>query len=136
MSKSEGLSPTPSRRSHVAMSVIGSVVMAFFVRLSAGDRGPVDWVVIGLVGGVVLWQLWCLGRRLHAHGGASALGHEGRAVALWLVGLMNTVWAVPGSEGTWKWWVGTAMLVLAAADTIALFIKERRMLTPDGATSG
>jgi hypothetical protein len=134
---SEGIdrSKTSGRpRSHLVLAVIWAVALAYVLRLSAGDRGIVDWVALGVIVAALVWQLWRLGARLHAAGGAPATGHEARVLAFWVVGLMNTALAVPGSEWTWKWWVGVALLVLAAADTVALYLRERRVLrAPDPA---
>ena len=43
-----------SRWSHVA---IGCAVLYYVLKLSHGDRGPIDWVIIGLVGGAILKSL-------------------------------------------------------------------------------
>lgn len=115
-------------RSHVVLAVIGSVAMAYVLRLSAPERGPVDWVVIAAVAAAIAWQLWRLGVRLYAVGGSEAVWHELRTLGFWLIGLMNTVWAVPGDEGTWKWWGGVVVLLVAAADTVAVYLRERRAL--------
>jgi hypothetical protein len=116
------------RRSHLVLAVMLALTLAYALRLSAGDRGVVDWVAIGVIGGGMVWQLGRLGVRLYAVGGWPATGHEGRTLAFWSVGVMNTVLAVPGTEWTWRWWVGVVLLALAAVDTVVLYRKERRML--------
>lgn len=113
-------------RSHVALALLASALLYFALDLTTTERGPVDWAVIGAVGGAMLWNLVRLGRRLHAAGGRKAVQHEGRAVTLWLVGLMNTAWARPGDVGSWTWWVGCILIILAVADTVTLFRRERR----------
>jgi hypothetical protein len=121
-----------AQKSYVIWAVIWSVVMSYVLRLSAPERGVIDWMVIGAVASAILWSLVALGRRLHGRGGQKALGHEARTAMFWLVGLMNTVWARPGAQGTWKWWVGAAFLALAVVDTVALFRKERHALASSG----
>lgn len=113
-------------RSYLVMAVVLAVVLTYVFRLSAGDRGAVDWVVATVVALALLWALVGLGRRLYQLGGGRDVWHELRTVLFSLLGLMNTVWARPGDVGSWKWWVGVALLVIAAADTVALYLKERK----------
>lgn len=117
-------------RSYVLTTGIAAVALAYAVRLSASGRGVVDWIVIGVVGAAILWSLVGLGRRLYRAGGGKVAGHLPRTLALWLVGLMNTVWAVPGQGRTWRWWVGTVMLGLAIVDSVVLYHKEQRWREP------
>lgn len=116
-------------RSHVALALLAGAALYFALNLSAPDRGPVDWAVIAAAMGGLLWNLVRLGKRLNAAGGGEAVQHEGRTVTLWLVGLMNTAWARPGDVGSWTWWVGAILVVLAVADTAALFRREQRTFT-------
>ncbi|MEJ2068971.1 MAG: hypothetical protein P8X58_00955 [Syntrophobacterales bacterium] len=111
-------------------AVIAAVVLAYAVHLSAPGRGVVDWIVMGVVVAAILWSLQGLGRRLYRAGGGQALGHLPRTLAFWLVGLMNTVWAVPGQGRTWKWWIGVVLLTLAVVDSMLLFRKEQRLREP------
>lgn len=117
-------------RSYVLTTGIAAVVLAYAVRPSASGRGVVDWIVMGVAGSAILWSLLGLGMRLHRAGGGKAVGHLPRTLALWLVGLMNTVWAVPGQGRTWKWWVGAGLLALAVVDSILLYHKEQRSREP------
>lgn len=123
-------------RYYVLMAVISSVLLGYAFRLSAGDRGVVDWVVAAAVAGVIVWALVGLGRRLNGVGGGRAVWHEGRTVMFWLIGLMNTLWARPEDAGSWKWWVGVVLLVAAAADTVALYLRERRVVGTGSAAAG
>ena len=44
--------------------LLASVALVYVLRLSAGDRGPVDWVVIGLVIAAMGYNLVRLGMGL------------------------------------------------------------------------
>jgi len=120
--------PMKKPRSYLLLAVLASGVLWWVSDLSSSGRSPVDWLVVGVVVAAILWNLLGLGRRLRAAGGDKAVWHELRTLMFWLVGLMNTVWARPGAGGTWKWWVGIVLLLLAAADTIALYLKEQRSI--------
>ncbi len=121
-------------RSYTLVAGAASVALGYALHLSAGDRGPVDWIVIGAVSGTILWSLWRLGRRLARAGGGRAVNHLFRVLTWWIVGLMNTVGARAGAGGTWRWWVGIALLATAVVDTVALHRRERTGLsgTPAG----
>jgi len=128
MSDSEKTGGAGKPRSYVVMVGIWALAMVLVVGLGAPQWGPVGWLAIGVVAAAMAWPLWRLGVRLHAFGGAPAAWHAVRALCFWLIGLMNTVWAVPGAEGTWKWWGGVVVLGVAAADSVAVYRKERRAL--------
>ena len=108
--------------------LLASGVLAWALHLSAGDRGPIDWVVFALVLGAIAWNVVRLGQRLFAAHGGAALWHLLRTLLFWIVGLMNTVWARPEDVGGWRTWVGAALLVLAAIDSVVLLLRERRIV--------
>jgi hypothetical protein len=108
-------------------SALACGVLYYALDLSASGRTAIDYTVIGLVCLAILWNLVQLGRRLHHAGGAWAVWHVQRTVLFWIIGLFNTVLARPEHVGGWRTWLGAALLVLALADTIALFLKERRL---------
>ena len=114
--------------SSLARAVIAAGVLFYALDLSAGDRGLVDWTVIGLASATVLWNLIQLGRLLDADGGNKAVWHLARTVLFWFLGLGNGVWVKPEDAGTWQEWVGWLLLVAAIADTVALALRERRIL--------
>jgi hypothetical protein len=119
-------------RSYVVLSALAGGVLFYALRLSRFDRGPVDWAVIGLIIAAILWNLIQLGRRLHRSGGGKAVWHLQRTVLFWIIGLLNTVFLRAEDLGSWKNWVGWAVLLIAAGDTVALFLKERAMTqSPD-----
>ena len=47
-----------------------------------------------------------------------------RAAGFWIIGLMNTVLARPEDVGGVKFWIGCALLVIAALDT-GWFVYKR-----------
>ncbi len=113
---------------YLVNSVLATGVLYYVLRLSRGDRGVVDGVVIGLVCCALGWNLVQLGRRLCRRGGGRDLWHLLRTITFWIVGWLNTGLIRAEDAGTWKNWLGWALLLIAAADTIALFLKERRAL--------
>jgi hypothetical protein len=115
-------------RSHLVTTVLASATMCWVLGLSSSGRGAVDWIVIGLVGAAILWNLWCLGARLARAGGGRYVAHLLRTLTLWIVGLMNTVWARPAGGRGWRWWIGAVLLALAVVDSAALYVRERRSL--------
>lgn len=131
--------PSDARRgeiSYLVRAVLAGAALYFAQGLSAGDRGPVDWIVIGLLFLALCWNLVKLGRRLHAQGGARDLWHLQRTLLFWIVGLMNTVLrATPApleGAGSWKQWVGWLLLIAAAFDTLSIGRKERAYLLRGG----
>lgn len=86
-------------RSYLLTAVGASAVMCWVLYLNASWRGVVDWIVIGLVGAAILWNVVGLGRRLGHTGGGKHVAHLLRTLTMWIVGLMNTVWARPGGGG-------------------------------------
>lgn len=117
-------------RSYLANAALSCAALYFAQDLSRGDRGAVDWTVLGLVTLAVLWNLFRLGQRLHAAGGDKALGHLLRTLLFWIVGLFNTVLIRPEEVGSWKNIVGWVLLVAALLDSVALAAKERGSLRP------
>jgi hypothetical protein len=117
-------------RSHLALAVLASASLYWVWQLSGTPRasgpprGPIDWVVVGLLCLAVAWHLLQLGRRLHRLGGGKAVWHLQRTLLFWIIGLMNTAWIRPEDVGSWKFWVGAALLVIAVIDTIALLRQE------------
>ena len=111
---------------YLVNAVLASGVMYFVLDLSSSGRTAIDWTVIGLVAGAILFNLVQLGRRLHELGGARDVGRLLYTVGFWFVGLMNTVRIRPEAAGTWKHNVGWALLVCALIGTGTLFRKERR----------
>lgn len=111
--------------SYVANGCLAGAVLYFVLDLSASGRGAIDYVVIGAVSLAILWNVVQLSRRLHRVGGVKNVWHVQRTVLFWILGLLNTVLVRPEHVGGWRTWIGAALLVLAAADTVALFLKER-----------
>jgi hypothetical protein len=113
------------RHSSVVRALLATCVLYFVLNLSAGDRGVVDWIVISLVGAAIAWNILQLSRLMHARGGGRALWHVERTTLFWVIGLMNTVWIRAGDVGTWKNYLGWAILTVAVVDTVVLFRNER-----------
>lgn len=113
--------------SYVINGALACGVLYFVLDLSAAGRDLIDYVVIGLVCLAILWNIVQLSRRLHRSGGARAVWHVQRTVLFWIMGLLNTVLLQPDRIGDWRGWLGAALLVIAAADTVALFRKERQI---------
>lgn len=112
-------------RSYLVLAALGCGVLFFAYDLSRGDRGPVDWVVLGLVSGAILWNLIQLGRRLHRGGGGKDLWHLQRTLLFWVIGWLNTALVRPADVGSWKNVLGWVFLGLAAMDSFLLYRKER-----------
>ena len=115
-------------RSYLALAVLASGALAFALPLSAGDRGTIDYVVLSAIGAAILWNLVQLGRRLHAAGGAKSVWHLTRTLLFWIVGLLNTALLRPEHVDTFRPWVGGLFLLVAAADTLALGVREHRIV--------
>lgn len=111
--------------SFVINGALASGVLFYVFRLSASGRTAIDYTVIGLVVGAILYNIVQLARRLHRTGGRKAVWRVQRTVLFWVIGLLNTVLLQPEHVGSWRHWVGWTMFAIAAADTIALFMKER-----------
>jgi hypothetical protein len=116
------------RPSHLVNLLLSAAVLYWALDLSASDRGLVDWVVIGLVGTAVLWNLWRLGARLHQAGGMKDVWHLARTLGFWTIGAFNTVLLAPEHAGSWRPIGGWIVFAIAFADTIAILLKERAFL--------
>jgi len=115
-----------------ATTILASVVLYYVLDLSKSGRNTIDWIVITLVVGALAWNLTQLGRRL-ARGGTKEIWHLLGTISFWIVGLFNTVLLQPEDVGEWKHWVGRAFIVLAIFDSIAIAMKERRLMQePEG----
>jgi len=122
--------------SYLVNGALACAVLYFAQSLSRGDRHLIDWVVLGLVGLAVLWNLFRLGQRLYRKGGGRDLWHLDRTLLFWIIGGLNTVFIRPEDIGSWKYYVGWAFLLVAALDTVALYRKERvAMGRPIGGTA-
>lgn len=110
--------------SYVVLGGLASAVLFFALRLSSSGRGPVDWVVIGLIALAIAWNVFRLSLRLYRHGGSKAVWHVQRTLLFWIGGLLNTALLRPEHVGSWRNWIGIAILVVAAIDTVALWRKE------------
>jgi FtsH-binding integral membrane protein len=120
------MSAAPKRRSFAVVNAcMASVVLYYVLDLSSSGRTWVDFAVITLVVGAILWNLVQLGRKLHGQDGAAAVWHVQRTVLFWLIGLFNTALIRPGDVGSWKNWLGWALIIVAVVDTVALFLRER-----------
>jgi len=117
-----------AQSSCVVRAVIYSVVLLYVYRLSASGRGWVDWLVLGLVILAISWNLFQLGRHFHEAGRPRDVGHLGRVLCLWTVGIMNTLLR-PEASDSWKVAVGWVLLVLAALDTAWIWHKEQALPT-------
>ncbi|MEZ5319078.1 MAG: hypothetical protein R2752_16880 [Vicinamibacterales bacterium] len=120
--------------SFVVNGLLAGAVLYWVIDLSGTEPGRtfIDYAVIGLVASAVLWNIVNLGLRLHRIGGGREVWHLQRTLLFVAIGLMNTVFARPEQTGTWRFWVGGAMLVLAAADVVALYRVEWRGGRGDG----
>ncbi len=116
-------------RSYTALSVLSGATLYFVLDLSDPDRGFIDHVVIALVCLAVLWNLTQLGRRLHEAHGTRGLWHMQRTVLFWIVGVLNTVLIRDEFQGTWKHWLGWALVAIAVCDTIAILKKENQQVS-------
>jgi len=116
---------------------LAGAVFYFAWDLSRGDRGMIDWIVLGFIGAALLYNLVMLGRLLYAAGGAAALWHLQRTLLFWIVGLFNTLLLRPEDSGSWKNILGWLFIALAVADSIALHLKERQFQRgPERGTPG
>ena len=113
------------RTSYVVNGCLAAAVLYFALHLSSSGRTAVDFVVIALVLGAIGWNVFKLSQRLYRSHGNKEVWHVLRTVLFWIIGLGNTVFVKAGDAGTWRHWLGWVMLGLAAADTIALYFKER-----------
>ncbi len=109
-------------------AAIGVGVLYYATRLSAGDRGAVDWVVLSLASAWVLWSLARLARVLAVERGPAGGWWVLRTAGFWIIGWLNTGLIRPEDRGTWKHTLGFVVLALAALDSLALVIAERRAL--------
>ena len=113
--------------SYVVNGCLASAVLYFVLDLSSSGRGWIDYGVIVLVVGAIVYNVVQLARRLHAAAGPAGAWHVGRTVLFWIVGLFNTLLIRPEDVGSWKNWIGWALVLLAVGDTIALFLRERKL---------
>ena len=116
----------PTARSYVAWSTIAGGALFYAVRLSAPERSTIDWLVMAAIGAALLWSLVQLAIRMHRIGGGPAVWHVVRTVLFWGLGWRNTWFLAPDDVGSVTHWIGGALLVLAAADTIGLGVREQR----------
>lgn len=117
-------------------ALLAGGVLFFVVRLSAGDRGSVDYVVIALLLGAILWNIVRLARRLHAHHGGRAVWDVLRTAAFWTVGALNTIGARPEDVGSWRTWVGLGVFAIAVFDSSRLVRREREAICAEELTHG
>lgn len=108
---------------------IGLVVAVPYARSSPGW----GWTVfLAILVGVLSLQLRYLGERLKAaEGKQSELGLI-RIVVLWVCALLMTVWLAEQDRGTWREWVGWTLGVLALAETLHLYLRERAAMRDCG----
>jgi hypothetical protein len=116
--------------SHLTYALIGLAVLYYALRLSAGDRGVVDYVVVGIVAATIACNAFQLARRMHAAAGTPGLLHALRVVALWALGLLYTVWGQPEYDGTWRQWLGWAFIAGAVVESVRLHWKARGLKAP------
>ncbi|MGD2129401.1 MAG: hypothetical protein PVJ33_01945 [Lysobacterales bacterium] len=118
-------------KSYAIMTLLAAVVAYYAWNLSASGRTTIDWIVLILIGSVILWNLFGLGRRLHAIGGGKSIWHIMRTLLFWTVGLYNTDLAAPGEPRGWPFYIGCALVALAALDSIALWRLEQSSLSAE-----
>ncbi len=111
--------------SYLVNAALASGVLYYVLDLSQAGRTAVDFVVIALVVGAILWNFIQLGRRLYQTYGARAVWQVQRTLAFWLIGLFNTLLIRAEDAGSWKNWLGWCFLLIAVIDSIALYRKER-----------
>jgi hypothetical protein len=125
------MAPTTGKRSsYVVNGCLAGAVLYFVLDLSSSGRGWIDFTVIGLVIAAIAWNVAQLARKLHAAAGVAGVWHVLRTLLFWIVGLFNTALIRPEEVGSWKNWLGWALVLIAAGDTVALFFKERGL--PEG----
>lgn len=131
---------TTSRRpfSYLARAMLAGAVLYFCLDLSAGDRGPIDHAVIAVVGLAIGWNAVQLSRRMGAFAGRREAWRVQRTLLFWIVGAMNTVGARAEDFGTWRTWLGIALVVAAICDTVALARREREAMRSlvEGSSAG
>jgi len=115
-------------RSYLVTLLLAAGTLYFAQDLSRSGRGTIDWIVIGLLGLAVMWNLARLGQRLHRAGGGRDVWHLVRTVTFWIVGVWNSGLIRPAGAGAWSQVAGWAFLVAAALDSVALYRKERAAL--------
>jgi len=113
------------RVSYVVNGCLASAVLWFVVDLSHDGRSWIDSLVIGVVVAAIVWNVAQVSRRLAAAEGGAAASRPLRTVGLWVVALFNTLLLRPEDVGSWRTWVGWAVLALAVVDTCALYLRER-----------
>lgn len=113
------------RTSYVVDGVLAGGVLLYALRLSRGDRGWIDLLVIGLVIAAMAWNVLQISRKLHRVEGRAGVWHVQRTVLFWIIGIFNTAMVRPGDVGSWKNWLGWLLVALAAMDTVLLFRRER-----------
>ena len=111
--------------SYALNGMLAGGVLYFVLDLSRGDRGTVDFVVIGLVCAAIAYNVVRLGLKLNAAGGGKALWHLGRTLLFWGIGIAAFVRAGPESVTWFKPLEGWVFVALAAADSVALYLRER-----------
>ena len=117
--------------SHLVNAALASGVLYWVQDLSRSGRSVIDWAVIGLVALAILWHLFSLGRRLYRFAGLRAVMQLLATVAVWIVGLFNTLFGRSELAGTWRTPVGWMFLVIALVNTVLLFRMERAATAPD-----
>jgi len=121
---------------YVVNALLASGVLCFALDRSRGDRGPVDWTVLSLIGLAILWNLLQLTRRLHRARGMGGAWRVPRTLLFWGIGLMNTPVLRPETLGGWRPWVGGAFLVLAGLDTAWVARDEWRLRQAEASSGG
>lgn len=114
--------------SYVVRGILAAGVLYYALRLSAGDRGLVDGIVLGVISLAIAWNVLMLSRRLRSAGGGRDVWHVQRTVLFWILGAMNAVFPRPEDVGSWKYWIGWVVLVVALIDSVLLYRKERALL--------
>ena len=116
---------TEHRTSSVVNGVLAGGVLFYALRLSRGDRGWIDFLVIGLVVAVIAWNVLQISRKLHRVAGRADVWHVQRMVLFWIIGVFNAAMVRPEDVGSWKNWLGWLLVALAVMDTVLLFRRER-----------
>ena len=119
---------------YLANTLLACGALYYAVDLSRSGRTAIDWAVIGAVVAAVLWNLVRLGQRLWRPGGPQYLWHLLRTLLFWGLGVRGLIdgFRAPGWSSddrlSWQGLFATALLVVAAIDTVALHLKERAAL--------